>query len=99
MIYEMTDIHIQPGQQAAFEAAIQHAAQTIITQAKGFIRYSIRRAVENPEHYQLQIEWETLDDHMVGFRQSSAFTAWRALISPFFASAPQTTHYAPTASS
>ncbi|AZV93211.1 antibiotic biosynthesis monooxygenase family protein [Kerstersia gyiorum] len=92
MIYEVTTIHIHPGQQADFEAAIKQGADTIIAKSKGFLGYSVRRAIESPEQYQLQIKWETLEDHMVGFRESPAFPAWRAIISPFFASAPTTVH-------
>lgn len=92
MIYEVTEIHIHPGQQNDFEAAIKHGADTIIAKSKGFLGYQVRRAIEAPETYQLQIKWATLDDHMVGFRQSPAFPAWRAIISPFFAAAPTTVH-------
>ena len=46
-----------------------------------------------PERYVLQIFWQTLEDHTVGFRQSSAFTEWRALVGPFFAAPPQVEHF------
>lgn len=98
MIYEVTEIQIKPGQQVEFETAIHHGAETIIAHSKGFLGYSVRRGIETPEHYMLQIEWETLEDHMVGFRESSAFPAWRAIISPFFASPPVTAHYDPVGS-
>jgi hypothetical protein len=41
----------------------------------------------------LQIFWTTLEDHTVGFRESSAFTEWRAIVGPFFASAPVVQHF------
>jgi heme-degrading monooxygenase HmoA len=62
MILELADIRIQPGQNAAFEAAITHAAQTVLVQAKGAQGYKINRGIENPERYVLQIfgtRWKT----------------------------------------
>jgi len=38
------------------------------------------------------IEWERLEDHTVGFRQSPAFTRWRELVGPYFASTPVVDH-------
>jgi len=36
MILEIADIHIPPGQQAAFDEAIQRGLTTVVNQAKGF---------------------------------------------------------------
>jgi len=83
MILEIADIRIHPGQNAAFEAAIERGASSIIAQAKGFSGFKVNRSIETPERYVLQIFWQTLEDHTVGFRQSSAFTEWRALVGPF----------------
>lgn len=52
-------------------------------------------AIETPDRYLLLVEWETLDDHVVWFRQSDAFTRWRALIGPYFASPPVADHQSP----
>jgi hypothetical protein len=41
------------------------------------------------------IEWNTLEDHTVGFRQSERFARWRALIGSYFESPPEVTHLAP----
>jgi hypothetical protein len=39
------------------------------------------------------IEWETLDNHIVDFRNSPAFLEWRAIVSPFFAAPPAVEHF------
>ncbi len=93
MILELADIRIQPGQNAAFEEAIQRALKTVIHHAKGFQGYKINRGVESTERYLLQIFWDTLEDHTVGFRQSPAFIEWRAIVGPFFAGAPLVEHF------
>jgi heme-degrading monooxygenase HmoA len=93
MILELADFSIQPGQNAAFEEAVQHGLQTVISQAKGFEGYKLNRCIENPQRYILQIFWTTLEDHTVGFRESPAFPAWRAIVGPFFASPPVVEHF------
>ena len=48
--------------------------------------------METPDRYLLLVEWETLEDHMVGFRGSEAFVEWRSLIGPYFESPPVVDH-------
>lgn len=93
MILELADIRIQPGQQAAFDKAIQHGVETVIAQAKGFQGYKINRGIESPERYLLQIFWATLENHTVDFRESPAFAEWRAIVGPFFAQPPVVEHF------
>jgi heme-degrading monooxygenase HmoA len=93
MILEIADIRIRPGENAAFEEAIARGLKGVIQEVKGFQGYKVNRGVENPESYMLQVFWDSLEDHTVGFRQSPAFTAWRALVGPFFASPPVVEHF------
>jgi len=93
MILEHADIRIAPGQQAAFEEAIQRGLQTVIARSKGFRGAQVQRGVENPERYLLLIHWDTLEDHTIGFRQSTLFTEWRAIVGPFFAVPPVVEHF------
>ena len=93
MILEIADIRIQPGQQAAFEAAVQRAVETVLPKAKGVHGYKVNRCIESPERYVLEIFWDTLEDHTVGFRQGPLFAEWRSHIGPFFASPPHVEHF------
>ncbi len=93
MILELADIRIAPGQNAAFEAAIQHALATVASRAQGFKGAKVNRGIESPERYVLQIFWDTLQDHTVGFRQGPLFGEWRAIIGPFFAAPPVVEHF------
>ena len=93
MILEIADIRIQPGQNAAFEAAIQRALTTVASQAAGMQGFSVTRGIESPERYMLQIVWATLEDHTVGFRESPLFAEWRGIIGPFFAGPPAVEHF------
>ncbi len=93
MILEIADLRIVPGQQAAFEEAIQRGLATVITQAKGMQGYKVNKCIETPERYLLQVFWDKLEDHTVGFRQGPLFTQWRAIVGPFFAGPPQVEHF------
>ena len=93
MILELADIRIAPGQQAAFDEAIARGVATVASKAQGFRGYSVHKGIESPERYVLQIWWDTLEDHTVGFRQSPAFAEWRAIVGPFFAAPPAVEHF------
>lgn len=93
MIHELTSIQIQPGKQKDFEAAVAQGIEKVIRHSKGYIRYNLNHSLAKPEHYLLHIEWETLENHMVDFRESPAFPEWRGYISAFFAEAPSTEHF------
>ena len=93
MILELADIRIRPGQNAAFEEAIERGVTTVIALAHGFQGYKVNRCIESTERYLLQIFWNTLEDHTVGFRQSADFAEWRSIVGPFFANPPVVEHF------
>ncbi|HSV79308.1 MAG TPA: antibiotic biosynthesis monooxygenase family protein [Ramlibacter sp.] len=93
MILEIADIRIHPGQQAAFDEAIERGLRSVISKARGCQGFKVNKGIETPERYLLQIFWETLEDHTVGFRQSPAFAEWRAIVGPFFAQPPVVEHF------
>jgi len=93
MVLEHALITVRPGTSEAFEAALTEA-RLVIRSSEGFVSLRLHRGIETPDRYLLLVEWETLDDHVVGFRESAAFTAWRALIGPYFESPPEVVHFA-----
>jgi heme-degrading monooxygenase HmoA len=93
MILEVADIRIAPGQQAAFDEAIQRGLTTVISQATGFRGWKVNKGVESPERYLLMIFWDTLEDHTVGFRQGPLFAQWRGIVGPYFAQPPVVEHF------
>src|SRR3989338_985920 len=92
MILEHADIRIDHAKATEFEAAILRGASTVIAQAKGFKGFKVNRSIESAGRYILMIYWDTLEDHTVGFRQSSAFAEWRTIVGPFFLQPPVVEH-------
>ncbi len=93
MILELADLRIHPGQEAAFAQAIQHGLKTVASKAQGFRSARVQQGIESPGRFLLMIEWDTLADHMTGFREGPLFPQWRAIVGPFFAQPPQVEHY------
>ena len=93
MILELADIRIQPGKQAEFDAAIERGLRTVISRAQGMRGFKVNKGIESPERYLLQIFWDTLEAHNVGFRESPLFAEWRAIVGPFFAQPPVVEHF------
>lgn len=92
MILECAQFAIKPGQADDFEQAYAQA-RVLIERAKGCRKAEMRRGIENPDSFILLVEWETLEDHMVGFRESQDFAEWRAILGPHFAAPPHVVHY------
>lgn len=91
MIIEYAQLEVAPDNAAAFEAAVAKAAP-LFRAAAGCKGMKLERLVEHPGRYLLVVKWTSLDDHMVGFRQSAAFAEWRALTGPYFVAAPEVLH-------
>jgi heme-degrading monooxygenase HmoA len=93
MIIEIADIAVQPEDKDAFAEAIQRAARTVLARSPGYRRHIIFASHETPGRFVLQVEWDNLEAHTVGFRQSPAFAEWRAIIGPYFAQPPHVEHF------
>ncbi len=93
MIIEIADIRIRPEAREAFSAAITQGARTLLARAGGYRRHQILACRESPGRFILIVEWESLEAHTVGFRESPAFVEWRALIGPYFLQPPHVEHF------
>ena len=92
MILERALITVKPGQAEAFKQAFAKA-RPHIEGSKGCRKVEMRQGIEQPDDFLLLVWWETLEDHNVGFRESPAFTEWRAILGPLFAAPPQVVHH------
>lgn len=93
MVIEIAEIRVRPEDGDAFTVAIRKAASTVLSRSPGYRRHSVFRCQETAGRFVLQVEWETLEAHTVGFRQSPAFGEWRAIIGPFFVQPPLVEHF------
>lgn len=91
MIQERARLLIHEGRADDFLAAFPVAA-LLFEAAKGCCGVWIERIVETADQLVLVVNWETLEDHTVHFRESPEFLEWRAFAGPFFAAPPQVEH-------
>ena len=91
MIFEIAEIEVKPNEEEAFEAAVAKATP-LFQRAKGCHGMELQRSIEKPSRYRLVVKWETVEDHMVHFRNSEDFQEWRKLVGPHFAAAPVVEH-------
>lgn len=91
LVKEVAVIEVKDGHQAAFEVAVA-AAAALFQRAKGARTMSLERSEEFPQRYRLLVGWKSVDDHMVGFRESADFLAWRELVGDHLAEPPNVEH-------
>ncbi|MGE8568468.1 Antibiotic biosynthesis monooxygenase [compost metagenome] len=91
MIQEIASIHVREGQEALFEAGVAQA-KPLFLRARGCHAMELHRSIEQPQRYTLVVTWETVENHMVDFRESPDFQEWRKLVGGFFVEPPQVHH-------
>jgi len=91
MIQEIANILVQPGHENAFEQGVDQA-RPLFLRASGCHGVALYRSIEEPLRYTLVVQWETVEDHMVHFRESADFQEWRKLVGPHFADPPVVHH-------
>jgi heme-degrading monooxygenase HmoA len=92
MILEVAILNVKTAQEADFEVAFA-SASSIIASMKGYRRHELRRCLEIANQYVLLVEWDTLEDHTIGFRGSEQYQEWRRLLHHFYDPFPTVEHY------
>lgn len=92
-ILEMATLTVKSGQELAYEQAFAKACR-FISVMKGYVGHELHRCLENPSQYVLLVQWDTLEDHTVGFRLSHEYQQWKMLLHPFYEPFPEVRHYA-----
>ena len=72
MILEVAVLDVKAGLTAEFEATFK-SASTIIATMPGYVSHELQRCIETANRYLLLVRWQKLEDHTIGFRQSSQY--------------------------
>lgn len=91
-VLEVAILDVIPGREDSFEAAFGQA-QAIISSMPGYLGHELQRCLETTNRYVLLVRWETLEDHTVGFRESSRYQEWKTLLHHFYDPFPMVEHY------
>ena len=92
MILEVAILDVKPGLESEFETAFGKA-QEIISSMSGYVSHQLQKCIENPNRYILLVNWQTLEDHTKGFRESDEYQEWRAMLHHFYDPFPIVEHY------
>ena len=94
MILEIAILDVCLGQESDFELAFGKAS-AIISSMTGYVSHQLRRSLERQNRYLLLVNWEKLEDHTIGFRQSPEYQDWKNLLHHFYDPFPTVEHYEP----
>ena len=92
MILEAAVLYAKTGMEKEYEGAFRQAS-AIISSMNGYISHELQRCMEVKGKYLLLVEWESLEDHTVGFRQSSEYQEWKRLLHHFYEPFPVVEHF------
>lgn len=92
MILEHALLQVSGEREVEFEESFR-AAAPIISSMPGFRSLRLERCIEDRSRYLLLVQWEHLEDHTEGFRQSPAYQQWKALLHHFYDPFPTVEHY------
>ena len=92
MILEVAILDVRNGQEESFEAAFKQASE-IISAMKGYVSHQLQRCMEKTNRYILLVNWQTLEAHTVGFRESKEYQEWKKLLHHFYDPFPIVEHY------
>lgn len=91
MVTEFAHIEVKPGMEQELIKGVE-ASRAVFLAAKGCKGVALQRSVEEPAKFMLTVQWETVEDHMVHFRQSEGFQTWRGNVGHCFAVPPVVWH-------
>ena len=92
MILEVAILDVIPGREKEFQTALAEASP-IISSMSGYISHQLQHCVEKQNRFLLLVQWETLEDHTVGFRCSEKYQEWKKLLHHFYDPFPTVEHY------
>lgn len=95
MIIEYIRYSIPEERRADFERAYGEAAP-VLDGSEHCLRYEVSHGVEEPEHYVVRIEWDSIEGHERGFRGSPEFRTFFEAVRPFFDDIEEMRHYEAT---
>ena len=92
MILEVATLNIKKGRSTEFEINFKKA-ERIISSMNGYVSHQMKKCLEEDDKYILLVNWETLEDHEIGFRKSAEYQEWKALLHHFYEPFPTVEHY------
>ncbi len=94
MILEVANLYVKDNEQDEFERDFV-IASNFISSIDGYIKHSLSKCIEVQNKYILLVEWENLESHTEGFRDSSQYLEWKKLLHHYYEPFPIVEHFEP----
>lgn len=92
MIVEVAVLQVRHGQAKSFESDFKLASQ-YIRSIPGYHSHSLLKCMEQENKYILVAQWQKLEDHTIGFRESPQYGLWKELLHHYYDPFPVVEHY------
>jgi len=91
MIYEIALLPVHKEHLEHFRQAFAQVAP-LLCRAKGYLGHILAQGIETPQHFNLIVRWQTLEDHTPGFEASEDHRLFMLGLQEFFSAEPQVYH-------
>ena len=96
MVIEYIRYEVPENRRAGFERAYGEASKVL--DASGHcLGYEVSRGLEEPGRFVVRIEWDSVEGHERGFRESPEFGTFLRQVRPFLGDIREMSHYEATA--
>lgn len=92
MILEAVFLYVKPELAIQFESDFIKASQ-YISSIQGYLGHRLEKCVEVENKYLLLVDWNTLEDHTIGFRSSEAYLEWKIILHHYYELFPIVEHF------
>lgn len=92
MILEVALLQVKKGLEHQFEKDFALAGK-YISSIDGYLKHSLQKCIEQENKYLLLVEWRSLEDHTIGFRQSAVYQEWKTLLHHYYDPFPVVEYY------
>ena len=92
MILEAVMLNVIKGIEQSFETDFKMASR-YISAINGCVNHSLSKCLEVENKYLLMVNWETIEAHTIGFRQSQEYLEWKKILHGYYEPFPTVEHF------
>ena len=92
MILEAVFLFVKPDLANQFEVDFVNASQ-FISSIDGYLGHRLEKCLEVDNKYLLLVDWNTLENHTIGFRTSAAYLNWKKILHNYYEPFPIVEHF------
>ena len=92
MILEIAMLEVKQGLEEQFEVDFKIGSK-YISSIEGYLKHSLQKCIEQKNKYVLLVEWRTLKNHTIDFRESQEYLEWKKLLHHYYDPFPTVEHF------